>query len=304
MKIKDKLKSNKLILNIYTKFNKYYSIILCKISPKLASKKLYKNVKGKKLETKNPVTFNEKLMYLKLNNYNKNKNVFKCSDKFLIREYVKSKGISDKNLPKLLKVYNNANEIDFNDLPNKFVLKCSHGCGFNIVCQDKKKLNKNEAIKKLKKWQKTKFGFVTAEPHYTHIKPTLYCEEFIENDNGGFPNDYKLYCFNGEPKVVLVCSERSKQLKLNFFDMQWKELMIGTENYRSQKQIHKPKQFDEMIKIAKKISKEFPFVRVDFYEYRNKAILGEMTFTPAGCVAQYYTESGEIYLGNLLDLNK
>lgn len=304
MNIKEKLKKNKIILNLYNKINKFYNVTLCKFSSTLVSKKLYRQIKGKKLNLKNPITFNEKLMYIKLKNYNKNENVFQCSDKYLVREYAINKGVSEKNLPKLLKVYKNTKEINFDELPNQFVLKCSHGCGFNIVCKEKNKLNKDEAIKKLNKWKKIKFGYETGEKHYTHIKPTIFCEKFIQNENGGFPNDYKIYCFHGEPKLVLVCSEREEKLRLNFFDLSWKELLIGTENYRSKNKIAKPKHLEKMLDIAKKVSKDFPFVRVDFYEHKNEVILGEMTFTPAGCVAQYYTEEGEKYLGSLLDLNK
>lgn len=299
-----KLKKNKIIRKIYFGGRNLQISILSRISPKRASIVFYNRCHKKKINLKNPQTFNEKLMYLKIKNYNKNKNVYKCSDKYLIRDYAKSKGVHENNLPKIIGIYKSPKEIDFKKLPKKFVLKCSHGCGFNIICQDKNKLDKKEAIKKLEKWQKTKYGYKTAETHYLHVKPTIFCEEFIQNEKGGFPNDYKIYCFHGEPKLVLVCSEREKKLRLNFYDLSWKELLIGTENYRGTSKITKPKNLKEMLDIAKKVSKEFPYVRVDFYEYKGKAILGEMTFTPAGCVGQYYTEEGQKYLGSLLDLNK
>jgi len=299
-----KLKKNKIIRKIYFGGRNLQISILSRISPKRASIVFYNRCHKKKINLKNPQTFNEKLMYLKIKNYNKNKNVYKCSDKYLIRDYAKSKGVHENNLPKIIGIYKSPKEIDFKKLPKKFVLKCSHGCGFNIICKDKKKIDRNETIKKLNKWKRKKYGYSTAETHYTHVKPTIFCEEFIQNEDGSFPNDYKIYCFHGEPKLVLVCSEREKKLKLNFYDLEWKELLIGTENYRGTNKIVRPKKFNEMIDIAKKVSKDFPYVRVDLYEYRDKAILGEMTFTPAGCVSQYYTDEGQIYLGKLLDINK
>lgn len=297
--IKNKLKK------WYYFIEKKYSILLCKISCKMASKRLYKKILKKNINLDNPKTFNEKLMKLKLENYNFNENVFKCSDKYLVRDYVKKLGVSNKRLPRLIKTYEFANEINIDELPNKFVLKCSHGYGFNIVCKDKSKFNIDDAKRKLAKWKKTKFGYASCETHYTHVTPTIFAEEYIEGEDGKFPNDYKIYCFNGIPKLVLVCSEREESLKLNFFDLEWKELeKIGKDSFRNKKLPSKPKHLDEMIRIAKKISKEFPFVRVDFYEYKDNVYLGEMTFTPACCAANYYTEYGDEYLGSLLDIGE
>ena len=277
--------------------------IISESNNKLYSKILYYTYFNKKLDLKNPKDFNEKLMYLKIKNYNKNRTVWQCSDKYLMRQYAIEKGVKKKNLVKLLKVYNNADEIDFCKLPDKFVLKCTHGCGFNIICNDKNKIDEKETIQLLKKWQKTKFGYESGEIHYTHTKPHIICEEYIES-NKGFPYDYKIYCFYGEPYVVLVCSEREKSLKLNYFDLDWNEVKYSKNEYRNNKLINKPKTLDKMIEISKKVSKEFPFVRVDFYEYNNEPILGEMTFTPAACLARYYSELGNKELACKIKLEK
>ncbi len=281
--------------------NRIVKTTICHISPLLLSKIMYYHKYKKKLNLKDPIMFNEKLMYLKIKNYNNNNIVWQCSDKYLVREYAKKHGVEEKHLPKLMYVYNTSDEINFDTLPNKFALKCTHGCGFNIICTDKEKLNKKETLEKLKKWQKTKFGYESAEVHYTHIKPLIICEEYL-NFKDELPNDYKVYCFNGVPKVILVCSERDKGLKLNFYDLKWNELLIGKNKYRNKNEIKKPNCFEKMIEISKKVSAEFPFVRVDFYEYKNDAILGEMTFTPAACLANYYTPKGEKYLGSLLKI--
>ena len=290
--------------NLKKSFAKSCLTIFGRIAPTTLSKVLFRISQHKKLNLKNPETFNEKLMWLKIYNYNHNKTAWQCADKYLVRKYAKKHGVPEDNLPKLLGVYQNVNEINFDKLPPKFALKCSHGCGFNIICQDKSKLDIQKTRKQLNKWLKTKFGYSSAETHYTHIKPVIMCEEFIDSQHDAWPYDYKLYCFNGEPKVVLVTSERETgHLKLNWYDLNWQELPYGHAKNRNQKTIAKPKHLATMIKIAKQVSKDFPFVRVDFYEYKNHAIMGEMTFTPAADVATYYNQKGQQELGNMLQLN-
>ena len=284
------------------KIKKTIKFCLGRFFPVTYSKILFYIRQGYKLNLKSPVSFNEKLMWLKINNYYNNKLVWRCSDKLLVREYAKEKGIKDKNLTKIYGVYQNAEQINYNDLPRKFALKCSHGCGFNIICNDKKNFDKTLANKKLNKWIKEKFGFASAENHYTHIKPNIFSEEYIDS-NIGFPYDYKLYCFFGKPKLVLVCSSREENLRLNFFDLNWNELLYGKKEYRNTNKINKPTKLNEMIEYAKILSKDFPFVRVDFYEYNNRVILGEMTFTPAQCTATYYSDLGNDELSKMLDIS-
>lgn len=285
------------------KINSEFKKILCRISPKLLSKYCYYLVFKEKLDLDHPKKFNEKLMWLKLNKYMNDPIIWKCADKYLLREYVKEKGISKENLSELIGIYDSVDEIDFNKLPNRFALKCSHGCGFNIICEDKNKLDIKDTKDKLNKWLNTKFGYETAELQYIHQKPRLICEKFIDS-NKGLPYDYKIYCFYGEPKLVLVCSERKKNLCLNFFDLDWNEIFIGKDKYRNTNTIERPSQLKNMIEISKKVSNDFPFVRVDFYEYNNKAILGELTFTPAACLATYYDEDKDQYLSDMLRIEK
>ena len=161
-------------------------------------------------------------------------------------------------------------------------------------------MNKKETLEKLNKWLNTKFGYRTAETHYMHQKPCIICEEFIENNNNGFPWDYKIYCFNGIPKVILVCTNRESGYKVHFFDENWNKLYLRDD--QSNDEIAKPVSFDKMLELSKNISKEFPFVRVDFYEQNGNPVIGELTFTPSSCTAKY-NEFGEKYLGDLLDLS-
>ena len=152
-------------------------------------------------------------------------------------------------------------------------------------------------------WGKQKFGYNTAELHYTKIKPKIICEKLINTPNGEPPKDYKLYCFNGNVKVILVCTERDKSVKLNFFDTKWKQLQdIVEEQYSSEKMIEKPKNLEQMIKYAEILGKNFKFVRVDFYNDNGKIIFGEMTFTPAACISPKYSENGSRKLGDYLTI--
>lgn len=288
------------------KIYKIFIRIINHISPLIGSKIIYKMKFKKKLNLKNPQKFNEKLMWLKLKKYNKNPIVWKCSDKYQMREYALNHGVEEKNLVKLIGVYDDVKDINWDELPQKFAIKCTHGCGFNIICNDKAKFDIPSAEKQLAKWLKTKFGYETAEIHYTKVKPKIICEEFIENDKGVLPTDYKFYCFNGEPKIVLVCTERNISTKADFFDLDWNVLELRDDNtstLNAKEVLKKPAHFDKMLEISRNVSKDFEFVRIDFYEYDNNAILGEMTFTPASCMA-YYSKEGDKLLSDLLVIDE
>ena len=283
------------------KFQKKVAKIITKISPTLSSKVLYRFHSHKKLNLKNPSLFNEKLMYLKLHDYMNNKLVSKCSDKIAVRDYIKKNNL-ETILNKVYVIVDDANYINFDALPDKFVLKCNHGCKFNIICTDKANFDEKMAVDTLNKWKKTKFGYETCEPHYFNIKPLIYAEKYIASDEGIMPNDYKIYCFNGKAKIILVCSEREKSLKRSFYDLNWNRLNYEKAEYHTNKDFEKPKNLDKMIKYANILSKPFKFVRVDFYESGNDIIFGELTFTPARCCGEVYTDEANIELGKMLDL--
>lgn len=275
--------------------------VLSHISPTLSSKLLYRILTHKKLNLKNPTLFNEKLMKLKIDDYNNNELVIKCTDKYKVREYVEECGASEI-LNEIYGVYEDANEIDWDKLPEKFALKCNHGCAYNIICIDKEKLDKEETIKTLNKWLKKKFGYETSELHYPKIKPVIICEKYIETNAGVFPNDYKIYCFDGVPKLVMACTDRQEHLRINFFDLEWNELDIGTKEDRAEVAPDKPTCLKEMIEYAKVLSKPFKYVRVDFYDFDGRPLFGELTFTPARCAAWYYSDKGNKELGDMLKL--
>lgn len=288
-----------MIRNAYVRANQMSFTALSVVSPVLASRLLYRKTTGKRLDLRNPEDFNEKLQWLKL--FWQNPLVVKCADKYEVRNYVKDCGC-DEILNHLYGIYNDPFEIDWESLPNKFAIKCTHGCGFNIICDDKESLDKDETYKQLNQWLKIRYDRRALEVHYAKIKPRIICERYIETEAGLLPNDYKVYCFNGKPKLVLVCSDRSNNLRLNFADLNWQRMNIGTEKFSRGELPAKPDCFNAMVDYAEKLAAPFPFVRVDFYDYKGKPLFGEMTYTPAGCMALYYNETGLQCLGDMLQL--
>lgn len=250
--------------------------------PDKAYIKLYYRLRvGRKLNVRNPETLNEKLQWLKFNYRFPLQSI--VSDKLLVRDYVKEK-IGEKYLIPLLGSWKEYSDIDFSALPNQFVLKCNHDSGGLVVCTDKEKLNHEEAKRKIEKSLKSNFFYIGREYQYRNIKPMIICEKFI-SDNGKVPMDYKIYCFNGKPDVILVCRDRfsknTHRASYLFFDQKWnfQPLDKGDENLQDV-DIPKPENLDEMIEIAKKLSEDFVFARIDLYNIKGKIYFGEITLSP------------------------
>lgn len=280
--------------------------VISSFSPKIASKIYYKTKMGKSLNLNNPQLFNEKLMWLKLNKYANNPLVTKCVDKYKVREYVKECGLED-TLNTLIATYNSPDEIEFEKLPNQFVLKCNHGAGYNIICENKSNLNIEEAKSKLKKWLKEDYWKYVAEVQYKNVDKKIVCEKFLESKDGNAIEDYKIYCFNGKPKFCMICIGRNfGKPTYYFFDTDWKLLKINPAGKEAPEDftVEKPKCMDEMYKVAETLAKPFEFVRVDLYNYKDKPIFGELTFTPAGCIDDKYIDGADIMLGNMLKIEK
>ena len=244
--------------------------------------KLYYRLRvGRKLNMGNPETLNEKLQWLKFNYRFPLQSI--VSDKLLVRDYVKEK-IGEKYLISVLGSWKEYSDSDFSALPNQFVLKCNHDSGGLVVCTDKEKLNHEEAKKKIEKSLRSNFFYIGREYQYRNIKPMIICEKFI-SDNGKVPMDYKIYCFNGKPDVILVCRDRfsknTHRASYLFFDQKWnfQPLDKGDENLQDV-DIPKPENLDEMIEIAKKLSEDFVFARIDLYNIKGKIYFGEITLSP------------------------
>ena len=262
-------------------------------------KQWYKKRTGKNLNLGNPKTFNEKIQWLKL--YDNSPLKTKLADKYLVREWIEEQ-IGSKYLIPLLGVWNNFDEIDFDKLPEKFVLKANHGSHWNIIVKDKSKLDKSKAKKKFDKWMARDYAFKAGlELQYKGIKPKIIAEKFIEDTNGEL-NDYKIMCFNGEPKFVWVdCGRYSNHTK-NIYDLDWNLQPFKMTYSISKTPIARPENLDKMIELAKILCKDFAFVRVDFYNVDGKIYFGEMTFTSMSGTDKFEPEKYDLELGNMLTL--
>lgn len=237
-------------------------------------------------DLKNPKDLNEKLMWLALNTDTSEWS--RLSDKYEVRKFIASRGLGDILIP-LSGVYDKVEEINFDEVPDAFVIKSTNGSAQNIIVKDKSKINTEAIIKEIVKWQKTKFGLASGEPHYLRIKPKLIIEKLLETKDHKLPVDYKFMCFNGKVHSCLVCSQRDDKTfvsKRNLFDVKtWQEITnsINPSYHGDISNTPKPLNLDKMVDIAKKISEGFPFVRVDLYNIEGKIYFGEMTFSPSGC---------------------
>lgn len=278
-------------------------MILSTLSPVFATKFFYKKVFNRSLNLNNPKTLNEKILWLKLNTYKNNELVTQCADKFKVRQYVQEVGCGEI-LNELYNVWDKVEDINWSKLPSKFAIKVNHGCGYNIICDNKDDLNIKECKYKLKKWLKEDFWKLNAEINYRYIQKKITCEKFIETDKGLLPEDYKIYCFNGIPKYVLLCVDRGKgRPKYYYYDYEW-NLMPYTKDALENPnlKLEKPEGIDEMFEYAYKLSKPFPFVRTDFYLNKGKIIFGELTFTPSAGLDIKRTPEVDRKLGELLVL--
>lgn len=305
-KVKQYLKKNQAIFAAYQRWQKLkFKMVseLSVISPEMVSKIRYKNVFGTELNLDDPKTFNEKLMWLKLNKYANDPLVSQCSDKYAVREYVEKCGLGE-TLNELLGVWDRASEIPWDKLPRRFAIKCNHGCGYNLICQDKSKFDTKKATEQLDAWMREDFWKEYAEVHYKTIPKKIICEKYLEGKKDALPVDYKIYCFHGEPVFIGNFIERdivTDEILRGYFDLDWNPSPVFRYEMKPEL-FERPKSLEKMLEYAKILSRPFPFVRVDFYEVDGKIYFGELTFTPTGCLATYYTDEAQQKLGELLNV--
>ena len=264
-------------------------------------KKEYYLAMGKTLNLNTPKTFNEKLQWLKL--YNREPQYTMMVDKYAVKQYVANKIGSQYIIP-TLGVWNHFDEIDFDELPNQFVLKCTHDSGGIVICKDKLNLDKRAAKQKLEYYLKRKYYYVHREWPYKNVKPRIIAEKYMSNDNGEDLNDYKLMCFNGQVKATFVCSDRFSEdgLKVTFYDTNWKRMPFERHYPASKIDIARPKTYDEMRILAEKLAFKIPFVRVDFYEVHGRVYFGELTFFPGSGYEEFTPEEWDKKLGDWINL--
>lgn len=255
---------------------------------------------GKKLDLKNPETFNEKLQWLKL--YDRKSEYTGMVDKYSVREYI-AKTVGEEYLIPLLGVWERFEDIDFDCLPEQFVLKCTHDSGGVVVCKNKVELDKESAREKINKSLKKNYFYQSREWPYKNIKPRIIAEKYMEDVSGGL-TDYKFMCFNGEVKSCFTCTERfsSGGLKVTFFNEKWEKLPFERGYPASAKEIARPANYAKMLQLSQELSKGIPFVRIDFYEVDGKIYFGELTFYPGSGMEIFRPEQWDYTFGSWIDL--
>ena len=265
-------------------------------------KKWWFSKKKKSLNLDAPKTFNEKIQWLKL--YNSIPIKSYLSDKYLVRKWVKEK-IGDEHLIPLLAIYDKFEDIDFDNLPNEFVIKCNHGSGYNIIVKDKSQLNLTDVKSKLDLWMNRNYAYrVGLELQYRDIKPKIIIEKYMDDGTGDL-RDYKIHCFNGEPKFIWLDSDRHTEHKRNLYDLQWNQLPYKINpHFSTFPSPEKPKLLNELIKISSILSEGFAYARIDLYIINNKIYFGEVTFTSSSGTEEIVPRSFERKLTKFLKLPK
>ena len=260
---------------------------------------------GKWIDWKNPTTFNEKLQWLKL--YYRKPEFTIMVDKYAVKRYVADK-IGEQYIIPTLGVWENPKDIEWEKLPEQFVLKTTDGgggCGV-VICTEKSKLNVADTLKKLD--DKTHYFSSFREWPYINVKKQIIAEKFMSSQHSSAPadlDDYKYYCFDGEPKYCQVIRDRHTKETIDFYDMEWKHQQFVGLNPKCKNgniPVEKPKHLDDMIRVCRELSKGIPFVRVDLYVIDDNEYFGELTFYPAGGFGRFSPEEWNEKIGDLLTL--
>lgn len=265
-------------------------------------KKHYKKQQGKELNLDNPVEFGEKLQWLKL--YWHDPLARKCADKYLVREVIKN-SIGEDYLNELIGVYERVEDIDYDSLPNKFVLKGTHGSGFNLICDDKETFDWAYAKTFMDRWLHKDYYLKNREWVYKDLKPRIICEKYLSEDNNETALiDYKFYCFNGEVKYCQVIRDRDEDETIDFYDLNWNKMPFNglRDCPISKKDYPKPINYEKMIELARQLAFDFPFVRVDFYNIEGRIIFGELTFFPSSGMGHFTPKEWNKKIGDLIEL--
>lgn len=292
---------NKLIKNIKQETKYLYLKNLSSDKYESFLKKEYKERTGEDLDIENPRTYTEKMQYAKL--YLNSPLKTKLTDKYLVRDWVKEKIGSDYLIP-LLGVWDNFSDIDFNELPKKFVLKTNHSSGWNLVVNDKENLDYQKAKRNFDRWMSKNFAYnKDLQLHYKDIEPKILAEEFIQDSTGDL-KDYKFMCFNGKPYYCWVDMGKNKKQYRNMYDMEWNLQPWNVnvfENFPDL--IPEPENYGKMVELAEILAQGFSHVRVDLYNVDGEIYFGEMTFTSSGGYTLMYPKKYNRVLGDLWDID-
>lgn len=278
---------------------------MLRIVPDKAMVKLQYRIKFKrKLDLKNPVRFTEKIQWYKL--YYRNDRMPVCSDKYAVREYIKEKGL-EHILNELYCVFERPDDIDLSKLPDKFVMKTSNGCGTNLLCTDKSKLDEKQLIKDFKGYNAKTKANAGREWPYLKSKSVIVAEKLLEDEEhlNNAINDYKIFCYDGKPTYVICISDRYTD-KCNHlvYDTQWNKINVASEGARLDEEAPRPENLSEMLEVAEKLSSEFPFARIDLYSLKGKTYFGEITFFPWSGYMEFEPDEFDFILGEHFKLRE
>lgn len=254
----------------------------------------------RRLNLKNPKTFNEKLNWEKI--YDRNPLYTRLANKYKVKQYVREQ-IGDQYVVPCYGIWDCYDDIDFSKLPNQFVLKCTHDSGGMIICKDKSLFNKEEAKQKLERTFSNNFYWWTREWVYKNIKPQILADMFLDDHNGNVLRDYKFWCFNGVP-IYMYCTIKAEDIYENFYDMNFTPVLIDHGFRRAKPEFSKPECFELMKTLAGKLSQGIPFVRVDFFQVDGNVYFGEFTFYDWGGLRPFKDYNQDLELGKLIKLPK
>lgn len=286
-----------------SKLKQLFYLLAKAIPDKEFIKLKYRKAFGRWPNLKNPQTFNEKLNWLKL--YDHNPLYTKMVDKYEAKKYVASI-IGEEYIIPTYGVWDKAEDIDFDSLPEKFVLKATHDSGRVIICKDKSTLDRRMAIDEMRKSLRRNFYAVTREWPYKHVKPRIIAEQLLEVSSDENLADYKVHNFNGVPKVILVCRNRFAETGLteDIFDTGWTHIDVRRPGHPNSPTLEsKPDTLETMLKLSERLSKDFPFMRTDFYSIGEKVFFGEITLYPASGSAPFDPKNYDDIIGKWLDIS-
>lgn len=279
-----------------------------KIAP-IVPDKAYLRIKyylrmGRKLHLQSPKTFNEKLQWLKL--YERKPDDKVLSDKYAVKQYI-TETLGEQYVIPLLGVWNHFDDIDFNSLPDRFVLKCTHDSGGLVICKDKSKLDLKKAKKIIERSLKYDYFIYSRENAYKDVPRRIIAEAYMEDITSGELVDYKVHNFNGEPKFILLCQNRFKDGGLceDFYSAEWEHLDIKRPYHPNAPEVaEKPEELEEILRLSRILSKGRPFVRTDFYIINHRVYFGEITFSPACGMTSFVPEKWDTIFGEWIELSK
>lgn len=294
----------------YLRYNKrsLLIILLNKSARLFVSDKLFLKIKfrlrvgGGNLD--DPQTFNEKLQWLKI--HHRKPEYTRMVDKYEAKKYV-AEIIGEEHIIPTLGVWDYVEDIDFDKLPDQFVLKCTHDSGGLVICKDKSKLNISQVSEKLKKALKVNYYYQNREWPYKNVKPRIIAEQYMEDESGYELKDYKWFCFDGEPKALFIATDRGKEdeeTKFDFFDTEFNHLPFTNGHPNASRPIAKPKGFEQMKSLAAILSKGHPHLRVDFYDINGHIYFGELTFYHWSGMMPFEPKEWDYIFGSWIDLSK